>query len=390
MKQGGNLDALISGILPEIIALRHKLHQIPELKFEEFKTSTLIEETLKNFGYSATKMAKTGIVVTIDSGKPGKTVALRADIDALPIKEETHVKYQSQHENRMHACGHDGHTATLLLAAFLLSKTTEQFCGKIKLIFQPAEEGGKGSIAMINEGVLKDPNVDAIFGYHNWPGLSLGKIGTRQGPILLGNGRIEITIHGKVAHTSMPQNAVNPVTIGALIITAMEKIRENYQPEGAIINTLRFESGEMKGGMTDTAKILSIYYVEDDDIFEEIKTDIQHQIQTIARENNAKMQINFLEFHKPTVNTKYETELVFETAKEFLPNEDIINFSSCQIAAEDFSEYLRCVPGCFFLVGSGENSPPVHTSKFDFPDEIIPIAAKILCKTAINFLKRVK
>jgi len=189
-------------------------------------------------------MAKTGVVTIIDSGKPGDTVALRADIDALPIQETTNLPYQSQHSEKMHACGHDGHTATLLLVAYLLTNTKDEFCGRVKLIFQPAEEGGKGSLAMIMDGVLENPTVDAIFGYHNWPGLSLGKVGTRVGTILVATGRFELVVTGKIAHTSMPQNAINPVVIGAKIVTALENMQKTVSASGTIVNVVRFDSGE--------------------------------------------------------------------------------------------------------------------------------------------------
>jgi hippurate hydrolase len=284
----------------------------------------------------------------------------------------------------MHACGHDGHTATLILVAHILHKMREHFSGKVKLIFQPAEEGGKGSLAMISEGVLN--NVDAIFGYHNWPGLAIGKVGTRTGAILAGAGRFEITLNGKIAHTSMPQHAVNPVTIGAKIITALENLHRVYSSKSAIINIIRFESGEIKGGMTDSAKIIGVYYVESDETLAVIKSEIEQHTQAIAEKYGATHALNFYEFHTPTINTKKEADLVLETARDILKAQDVIEFPTCMTAAEDFSEYLRIVPGCFFLVGAGENTPPVHTAHFDFPDNIIPVAALIMATTAINFL----
>lgn len=381
------MNELIKHLLPKMIDIRQQLHQIPELKFEEFKTASLIANILEAYGISAeTGIAKTGIVAMIDSGKPGRTVALRADIDALPIHELTQLSYQSQHENKMHACGHDGHTATLLLVAYILHKMRTYFSGKVKLIFQPAEEGGKGSLAMITEGVLNE--VDAIFGYHNWPGLATGTVGTRTGAILAGTGRIEISINGKVAHTSMPDKAINPVTIGAKITTALESLQQKYASKSAVINIIRFESGEMKGGMTDSAKIIGVYYVENDEILAEIKTEIAEKTQAITEKHGATHTLNFYEFHRPTINTKKEANLVLETAREVLGVQDVIELSKCMIAAEDFSEYLRIVPGCFFLVGAGENTPPVHTAHFDFPDSIMPVAALIMATTAINFLNR--
>ena len=382
-----HIKNLIEEYLPEFITLRHQLHQIPELKFEEFKTSALVTTTLQSYGCEVTTgIAKTGVIAVIDSGKPGKTVALRADMDALALKENTNLPYQSQHPGKMHACGHDGHTATLLLVAKVLQKAKNQFCGKIKLIFQPAEEGGKGSLAMINDGVLENPKVNAIFGYHNWPTLALGKVGTRIGTILVATGRFEILVQGRVAHTSMPENAINPVIVGATIVTALEDLRKKYSPKGTIINIIRFDSGEIKGGMTDTVKLTGIYYVENDKVLSQIQSEIEETCEKIVAHFKARFSIDYFKFHTPTINTENEAKLVLATASEFLAQEDIIEFATPQIAAEDFSEYLYKVPGCFFLVGAGENSPPVHTSEFDFPDDIIPIAAKVMCQTAINFL----
>ncbi|MCX7123677.1 MAG: M20 family metallopeptidase [Gammaproteobacteria bacterium] len=381
------IKTLVHKYLPAMVTLRQSLHQIPELKYEEFKTSTLVSEALKSYGCEVrTGVAKTGIVAMIDSGKPGPTVALRADMDALPIHEETGVVYQSIHPNVMHACGHDGHTATLLLVAQVLQEMKAHFRGKVKLIFQPAEEGGKGSLAMIKDGVLENPKVDAIFGYHNWPGLALGHVGTRVGTILVATGRIEITIQGRVAHTSMPQNAINPVLIGAKYITALETLCQEYSRQGAILNITRFECGEMKSGMTDTVKITGVYYVENETILAQLKADIEHQCQAIIIAGGATFAIDYFAFHTPTINTAAEAKLVLKTAQECLSDAEVIEFAKPQIAAEDFSEYLRLVPGCFFLVGAGENSPPVHTSKFDFPDSIMKNAAIVMCQTALNYL----
>ena len=381
------LNHLINTKLSEIINIRHQLHQIPELKFEEIKTSSLIMEMLSSYDIPyQSGIAKTGVIGIIDSGKPGKTVALRADMDALPIQEITGLPYQSKHENKMHACGHDGHTASLLLTAYLLQQMKDQFRGKVKLIFQPAEEGGKGSTLMINEGVLENPIVDAIFGWHIWPGLLLGNIGTRVGTLLAGNGRFEITIQGKIAHMSMPDAAINPVTIGASLITAIDRLREKYRDHFSVINIIRFECGEMKGGMTDFSKIIGVYFVENDDLLLKIKADIRSEIDKAIDSAKADIQINYHPFHTPTINTKKESELVFRTAHEFLLADKIIEFSSIMIASEDFSEYLTHVPGCFFLIGAGIDSPKVHTNQFDFPDDVISNGALLMCQIAMNYL----
>lgn len=375
------IDQLIQTILPEAIKLRHELHKIPELKFQEFKTSALIQTKLTEFGYQNLQVcAETGVVAMLDSGKPGKTIALRADIDALPFSEKNTLPYRSQHAHAMHACGHDGHTATLLAVAWVLQQIKHLLHGKVKLIFQPAEEGGKGSSAMIAAGVLQHPSVDAIFGYHNWPGLPKGSIAVKSGALLAGNGRFEIQILGKVAHTAMPHLAINPVTIGASIIAELERLRQTLaETDKTILNVIHMKCGELKGGMTDTAVITGVYYIEDMDALQRLKSTCQKIIAAAMQNTKADIQIQFREYHSPTINSDAETDLVLQVARENFPFEQIIPLNACQFAADDFSEYLKHVPGCYFLIGSGETTPSVHTDQFDFPDEILAVAIKMLC-----------
>lgn len=286
----------------------------------------------------------------------------------------------------MHACGHDGHTASLLLTAYVLQQIKHEFQGKVKLIFQPAEEGGKGSTILIEEGVLQNPTVDAIFAWHIWPGLSLNTIAAKPGTILAGNGRFEINITVHIAHMSMPNAAINPVTVGASLITAIDQLREKYRNYFAVINIIRFDCGEMKGGMTDTAKIIGVYFIENDDVLCKIKNDMQIEIDKAIRATQATIKATYYPFHTPTINTKIETELVLYTAHELFSIESVMTLPNILTASEDFSEYLLHVPGCFFLIGAGINSALVHTNKFDFPDEVSTTATLMMCCLAINYL----
>lgn len=384
-----HLQQLINEKISDIIQIRRKLHQAPELKFEEFKTSKLVSDTLHSFGIEQIEtMAGTGVIAIIDSGKPGKVVALRADLDALPIHEETGLEYQSQHENVMHACGHDGHTATLLLTAFLLQQIKHEFTGKVKLIFQPAEEGGKGSTVLIENGVLANPTVDAIFGWHIWPGLPLNSVATKSGTLLAGNGRFEIEIRGRVAHMSMPHLAVNPVTIGAELITAIDSLREHYADSYKIINVIRIECGAMKGGMTDSAKIIGVYFIENDACLTEIKSDIENIINQFNDKTEADINVSYRPFHTPTINTPAETTLALTTARDLFSSDSTITLPAILTASEDFSEYLKHVPGCFYLIGAGENSASVHTNAFDFPDQVLASSALLMTAIARNYLNQ--
>ncbi|MBM3184486.1 MAG: amidohydrolase [Chlamydiae bacterium] len=366
------MKKLITSFLDAAIALRRHLHQIPELKYEERQTSALIAKTLRSYGYEVQEgIGKTGIVAILDSGKPGKTIAFRADIDALPIEEATLVPYKSQHHGVMHACGHDGHTATLVLVARVLQTIKAQLKGKIKLIFQPAEEGGKGSTAMIEDGILENPSVNAIFGYHNWPGLPLKTLATRSGCILAGSGRFEITLRGQRAHLSNPKDTINPVTIGASIVKAIEA----FSTDRTVINLLSFNSGDWKHGTSEQAEIVGCYFVEGNESLNQLKKQIQSIVGTHGN-------VAFHEFQSPTVNTPKETELVFSAGQK-ADIKDIQKLRSCKMTAEDFSEYLKFVPGCYFLIGAGEAAAALHTPTYDFPDEILSEAAGLMVQIAL-------
>ena len=374
----------LEAILPKIIEIRQKLHEIPELKFEEFKTAKLISETLKSFGYNVENgIAKTGLTAILDTGKPGKTIGLRADMDALPIEEPNNNQHRSRHPGKMHACGHDGHCATLLAVAYALNQIKNELSGKVKFIFQPAEEGGKGSTAMIEAGVLKNPPLDEIYAFHNWPGLPEGIIGVKDGTILLGNGRIEISIKGKPAHTAQPENAVNPVTIGAELITKLEIERLSWSVNSTVLNILSFNSGKLRG-MAEKSEIIAVYYIDTEDNLIELKSFINKYCDQVKDKYKAEIALSFKPFHSPTINTANETDKISNAARMVCGDKKIIKLEKSMIASEDFSEYLKHIPGCFFLVGAGESANPVHTDKFQFNDNVISTAANIICQMVIN------
>lgn len=364
-----------SAILSEIVETRRQLHQIPELQYQEFKTAALIARKLKAYGYQPVEgVAKTGVVALLDTGRRGKTIALRADLDALPIHEDNIFAHRSRHPGKMHACGHDGHTATLLAVAWALQQIKAELSGRVKFIFQPAEEGGKGSSAMIAEGVLERPKVDAIFGYHNWPGLPLGAVATRVGAILAGSGRFEIEIQGGTAHLAMPENAINPVVVGAAMIQALA---------GLPLNLTAFNSGDPLQHPTGHAQLVGCYFVESQPELEGLKRNIEAYAERIAATHGASLTVNSRPFQGPTENHPLETAQVLAAAREFI--DDVRELPRCMKASEDFSEYLKEVPGCFFLVGAGETAP-LHTAKFDFPDTIIGPAAEVMVRLAKRYL----
>lgn len=220
-----SLKELIQEFLPEAVKIRHAIHAHPELSNDELKTSALVAQTLKNHGYAVTtRVGGTGVVAILDSGKPGKTVALRADMDALPLQEKNDLSFQSTQAGKMHACGHDGHTASLLLAAAVLMQLKKKLTGKIKFIFQPAEENGTGALSMIENGVLENPKVDAIFGLHNTPYSDAGVVKVKPGCILAGQDAFKIIVKGKGGHAAHPTKIIDPIYIGSQIVQAIQSI----------------------------------------------------------------------------------------------------------------------------------------------------------------------
>ncbi|MBY0543928.1 MAG: amidohydrolase [Gammaproteobacteria bacterium] len=379
----------INRFLPDIIALRHAIHRRPELRYEEVETADLVAKTLRSYGYEPTiGIAKTGVCAVLDSNKPGKTVAIRADMDALPIQEASDLPYRSEKPGLMHACGHDGHTATLLMAARVLKEYQYELQGKIKFIFQPAEEGGNGAAAMIKAGVLENPRVDAIFGYHNLPSLPKNKVFVREGCILAGTLIIEIVIQGVGGHSSAPDKTVDAVYVGSAIVQALQSIvSRSLSPfEPVVVSITQFHAGAADNVIPDKAVLRgSVRFVKNEGL-DFLKDKLTQVVVKTADAFGAKAQINFVSLTPATINTRNETSLVKQTAIDILGISGVESMAQNLMATEDFSFYLNEIPGSYFLVGMGENKPYVHHPAYQFDDEIIPIAAEMLIRTALGYL----
>src|SRR4028119_2320694 len=248
----------IRNLQPQLVEWRRRLHQKPELSFNENLTAQFVSEKLQEWGIEhQTNIAKTGIVATIDSGKPGRVLAIRADMDALPIQEENEVDYRSQHDGIMHACGHDGHTAIALGTVCYLAKHKHSFSGKVKIIFQPAEEGPGGAKPMIEEGVLKNPDVDAIIGLHLWNNLPLGTVGVRSGALMAAVECFRARILGKGGHGAMPHQTVDSIVVAAQIVSALQTVvARNIDPiESAVVTVGEFHAGTAHNVIADTARM---------------------------------------------------------------------------------------------------------------------------------------
>lgn len=384
------LSQFINQHAAHFISIRQQIHACPELGFAEVQTAAIVARELEQMGLVVTtQVGRTGVVAIIDSGRPGKTVALRAELDALPITEKNQLAYQSQQPDKMHACGHDGHTATLLTAAKALCAHRDLFCGKVKLIFQPAEENCQGGAqAMIQEGVLQNPHVDAIFAFHNHPGFSEGTILTRFDSVLSSNTQVNVTILGKGGHVATPEHNIDPILIAAMIVQTCPILNQQISlPDNPVtIRITEFNAGVSRNVTPDTATLRGTIRASSFQQRSVAKQRLTTMIKQIAQAQGGDAEIEMIDRVPPTVNTRAETELVFNLAKCVLGESRVQQKLLPARASEDFSFYLEKIPGCYFFVGNGEDTASCHSSNYDFNDAILPLAAEFLCHIAINYL----
>lgn len=382
------IQKILEQLLPQITQIRQTIYANPELKYEEHQTAKLVAQTLEKWGYEVkTGIAKTGVSAIIDSGKPGKTVALRGDMDALPITEKTNLSYASKNIGKMHACGHDGHTATLLAIAGALIQCRDQFKGKIKLIFQPAEEGGAGAAVMIQEGILE--NVDAIFGYHNMP-LPLGKVAVKSACIFAGADFFKIHIYGKGSHAAFPHKSVDPIWVGSNIVQGLQAIvsRNTAAIDPIVLSVTEFHAGNAVNIIPETASLTISLRTTSPAIRNVAMQQCQNIAEGIAASFGARAEIEMISTCPPTMNSVPESDLVFQTAAEIYSKENVLKLINPFMVTEDFAFFLEKIPGCFFLVGNGEVNADLHTPHYNFQDSIIPIAARVMIQSAFNFLNK--
>jgi amidohydrolase len=362
-------------MLPEITAWRRDLHENPEILFETHRTAGIVEEKLKEFGVDevVTGIGRTGVVGIIKgkTNNSGRTIGLRADMDALPIHEETGKEYASKTPGAMHACGHDGHTAMLLGAAKYLAET-RNFDGTVAVIFQPAEEGGGGGREMVNDGMLDRWSIDEVYGMHNWPGQPLGKFAIRPGPFFAAADLFEIDVTGKGGHAAKPHETIDTTVVASHIVLALQTIASrNADPvEQVVVSVTRFETATKahnvipeKVKMRGTVRTLSPAIR---DLAEERMKQI---VEGTAATFGATAELHYNRNYPVTVNAEENTEFAAEAARKVAGDCD--TNAPLVMGGEDFAFMLEERPGAYILVGTGEGAP-VHHPKYDFNDEAIP------------------
>ncbi len=381
------IDPLIAAEIEQFVSLRQDLHRHPELAFREKRTAETIAARLRDWGYDVTTgLGGTGVVATLRRGTGDKRLAIRADIDALPIREATGKPYASENDGVMHACGHDGHTTILLAAAKRLAKSAE-IDGTLHLIFQPAEEIGAGARKLISEGLFDRFPVDAIFGLHNWPGVPAGHFGFVEGPAMAAIDQAEVRIEGRGGHGAAPHEAVDPVLAAAHVITALQSIvARNVDPlETGVVTVGAIHGGSASNVIPSSVDLKITTRSFRPEVRSLLEARVPALIRAQAESLGAVAKVDYRLGFPPVINDVEKTRFVRGVALDAFGEGRVIVDFRPRTASEDFSFYLHEVPGSFLFVGNGEG-PPLHSPEYDFNDAIIAPAASLWVHLAERFL----
>jgi amidohydrolase len=372
-----------------LIATRRDIHQHPELGFEETRTAALAAERLRALGYDVkTGVGKTGVVAVSNGRSGGRCVLLRADMDALPVEEANEVSYRSRHSGKMHACGHDGHVAIGLEVARRLARL--ELNGTVKFAFQPAEEASNGAQAMIADGVLAAPPVDAAFGIHLWNDLPVGTVGITAGPIMASVDQFEIEILGRGGHAAAPHQAIDPVLIAAHVVTGLQSIvsRRRSPLEEGVVSVTEVHAGRAFNVIPARADLRGTVRTFGGTFFEEAPRLVEETAKGIAAAFGARAEVQYRRLSAPLVNDERASALMREAAEELLGAGNV-RHGVRTMGGEDMSFFLDKVPGCFAFVGSAPRTGPAsphHSPTFDIDEESLVIGAELLSRTVVRFL----
>ncbi|MFZ4649254.1 MAG: M20 aminoacylase family protein [Rubrivivax sp.] len=380
---------IIESILADaaaIGAIRRDIHAHPELCFQEERTADVIARARGEWGIPVHRgLGRTGVIGIVRNGSSSRAVGLRADIDALPMTENNTFAHASRHPGRMHACGHDGHTAMLLAAARHLSRH-RNFDGTVYLIFQPAEEGGGGAREMLRDGMLDRFPMEAIFGAHNWPGMKVGQFRVSPGPMMASSNEFAITIRGKGSHAALPHLGVDPVPVACQLVTAFQTIiSRNRRPiDPGVISVTMIHAGEATNVVPDSARIEGTVRTFSLEVLDMIEARMRAVAEHTCAAFGAGCEFSFTRNYPPTINHAAETAFVQRVLGEVVGRENVLAFEPT-MGAEDFSYFLQARPGCYFMIGNGDGAHrdsghglgpcPLHNPSYDFNDELIPLGA---------------
>jgi len=385
-----DIRQLVSEHKERVIRTRRDLHRIPETAYTEKKTSAYVAEYLEREGLQIrTGIATYGVVGLLKTDRPGPTLMIRADMDALPLKEETGLSFQSTHEGVMHACGHDAHMAMGLVAATVLNKIKDKLNGTIKFLFQPAEEGPGGAKPMIDQGVMENPNVDYSIGCHVWPEIPEGTIGVRSGPFMAAMDRFDITIIGRGGHGAMPDKCVDALEVGTQVVNALQRISSRHMNplEPVVVTVGMFHAGTAFNIIPGDAKLTGTTRTFKLDIWNSWEKRLEKVLRGVCESMGAEFEMEFSRGYPPTINNDSMAEVVRRCAQKVVGLEKVVEPDQ-SMGGEDMSYYLQQSKGCFYALGVGRKEfAPVHNPRFMFNEDILALGVETHCRIALDLLK---
>lgn len=379
-------------ITPQLVAQRRDFHQHPELAFQETRTAQVIADQLRKLGLEVrTGVGKTGVVGVLRGRSGGRTIGIRADMDALPMTETGSLPYRSQNQGVMHACGHDGHTAAALSVARLLAEHREDVRGTVKFLFQPAEESANGAEEMIKDGAFRDPTIDAIISLHLWNYLPVGTVGFRAGPIFASADEMHITIQGKGGHGGLPHQTIDPIPVAAQVILALQLlVSRNISPfEPAVVTIGMVQGGSAFNVIPETVALKGTIRAYDMKIRDYLVERAEETVRGICLGAGSTYEFSSRFCCPPVVNDEGVTAIARRAAQHILGDAKVVTAAQAT-TGDDVAYFNQQVPGCYFLVGSGNPQKgftrPHHHQEFDFDEDALPVAVAVLAQGALDLL----
>jgi len=386
----------IEDIAAEMVRFRRELHAHPELSFQEHQTARRIRERLQQIpGLTVLPpYIETDVVAVLNADRPGPCLVLRADIDALPIEEETDVPYQSVSPGVMHACGHDGHAATLTGAALVLASMADRLPGKVKFIFQPAEEDGGGGGVLCERGVLENPKVDAALALHAWPFEPVGSVAIRAGWVMAASNPFRITVQGQGAHGAYPHRGIDPIVVSAHIITGLQSIvARTVDPQDAAVVTIgQLHAGAAENVIPPSAFMEGTLRYTRTELGGQLGERLCRIVEHTAQAHGATASVEVQDGYPPMYNDDRLSELIESTSRDLLGDANVVTNVPTSMGVEDFAYYARKVPAAMFRIGvrpaAAESYPSLHNPKFNFNDDALPIGIRLFCELTWRFLQQ--
>lgn len=383
----------VAALADEVIATRRDFHAHPELGYQEHRTAGIVARRLRELGLEVREnVAETGVIGLLRGGRPGPTVLLRADMDALPIQEVSDATYRSTVPGVMHACGHDGHTSVLLGVARTLVEGRETLPGNVKLVFQPAEEGGAGAKRMIEEGALEGPDLEAAFGIHLWNDGPVGAVGVRDGAFMAAADSFDLKVQGQGGHAAGPHRAIDPVVTAAHLIVAMQTLvsRETNPLQSAVVTVGRIQGGDVRNVIPNEVLLQGTVRTFDVALREQMPRRLERMAQGVCAAFGGQCDLEYRFGYPPTVNDARMADVVRAAAREVVGEHHVV-VAPQVMGAEDMSYFLERVPGCFFRIGSANAerglTRPHHNPAFDFDEDALAIGVEVLARTARRYLE---